>query len=112
MDELYEIYENTHYKSGWRPLTKEDDGDVLTTYKSAETPPKGKSAEKKTPVRAKEEPVPEERDVWKVLSEISAKLDTLSDRVLEQNEAINRLLAFMEAKSAESKKGALGFWGK
>lgn len=88
-------------------MTREEEGGVLTAYKNAETPPKGGAAEKKDPGGAAAVPAREERDVWKALSEISAKLDLFSDRALEQNEAIDRLLGLLEAKAAESKKGTL-----
>lgn len=112
MEELYEMYGNTHYKSGWKPLAKEDGAGILTTYKNVAAPQKENTALGKTAETNRAAAVSEERDVWKVLSEISAKLDTLSDRVLEQNESMNRLIGLIEAKAAESKKGALGFWGK
>ena len=100
------IYNDIHYKSGWRHLSKEENLDTLNTYlnveaskKNAETPPK--------PAEGNEPSVQD--DILKKLAKISADIDALHQTVQSQGEKIDNLFGLLEKKEAEGKKSVFGW---
>lgn len=106
------LYNNTNYKSGWKPMVREDDSTVLSTYKKAESSNnKNSSSINSTNIAAEENKKPAETvsvldnsEVLKILAELSTRLDTLDARIAGQSETLNSLLLKTESVLDKSKK--------
>ncbi len=107
---MEDFYDNVHYKSGWKPLAKEDDSTILNTYKSAEILQKENT--NSDIIKSDEvSDTPENNDILKMISEVSTRIDALNRCMTEQSENINNLLSLMKAETTASKKSTLGsFW--
>ncbi|NCB52898.1 MAG: hypothetical protein EOM54_13655 [Clostridia bacterium] len=121
------IISNAHYKSGWKPLTREEDmSNILTTYKKKEISSHISQAEADAIKKATEAGSESGSvDIAKTLSELSAKIDALDKRISGQADDLNNLrdLCRSEAEDLKSlleliktaaaadkgKKGTLGF---
>ncbi len=123
---MEEIYDDAHYKSGWRLLARDDGLVTESTYSAVETSRKKEKRPEKLPESAgkpdEAAEAPVQNEILKKLSELCEDIDTLSHRVQEQNENIvllsNRLqnqeektetlVKVLEEKGLQIKKSAFG----
>lgn len=109
---MEELYNNMHYKSGWKPLNKEDNSDAESIYLKTETTKKREldpeSAETLTEVVV----IPEESEIMKKLFEISENINTLNNMIQSQRAETERLASLFEKSVLSSKKSALGLLWK
>lgn len=127
------FFENSNYKSGWKPLAKDDSINAIQTRLASETfnatmknvakpaednnkaeqkntkinpPVKEDSAESE--LKASEISKVEEIDILKEISKISKDIQALNSMLLEQNEKIDNLLNLIEKADTSGKKSVFG----
>lgn len=104
---MEEVYYNSHYSGGWRPLTREiapaadgavpDAGAFDSKRKTASIGGEGADAA-----------ASDAGSIIKLLSGLSADIDALSRRVISQGEKIDSLLLLMDERGTGGRKGGFG----
>lgn len=124
------FFENSNYKSGWKPLSKEYNVNTINTGLGSETfnvniqngkkelANKQQSNDKKTINKpsdsetynanaenvADDAKLSEQNNIIEELSKISENIKALNDIIVSQNEKIDNLLSLYEKIETESKK--------
>lgn len=112
---MEDFYGNTHYKSGWRPLSRDDDSNTL---KRTEISVKAELSSQES--IASETGVPSEApaeqdhdignigDIMDVLTEINTRLDTLYQCISDQKEMLQQFINTVQSEISTGKKNTFG----
>lgn len=104
-DGMEEVYQDSGYKSAWRPLSREC-GTSAVGSPSPENTQKGNSKAVETDIKADE--ADEQNDIVKRISDISADIKRLDRRLQDQDEKISNLFNLLEGREGAGKKYIFG----
>ncbi len=108
---MEDFYNNSYYKSGWRPVVKEDSTTIVSQKNSADSPKKViNNTEIKPPAEVSN--MPDNNDIIKSLSDLNTKIDTLNKCILSQLESTNNLLNLIKMETTPDKKNIREFLKK